>query len=326
MTIVAEIPEIIQFALDAFGIRLRGIRSVKIQKSVDNFVARVSIGELNLVVRHHLCDSPSRVEFLCSILDRIRGSCGLAIPALYRTPTGRPYTIYKDRAVTLYDHLKGSHPESEMPGLLADLCRFTCALQELSVPEGWNGRVEAINPLDWQQVASAFTSEYANVITACQRDLILAAVSSDEDPSDLLGRFPTVIVHGDLHPANLLIDNSERLCAVIDFNDACLASSIIEYAGIARGFFFDNQAGYSVETCKLLFNEARIRLRGGLKLSDFTKLTGLVCLQYMLRLYKGQRTSRTPELNRLRTRAMWADFQRWHYLSLMTMDLGKRDL
>ena len=105
----------------------------------------------------------------------------------------------------------------------ADLLRQTgqllAAIHDVPPPPGL--------PNAWRQ----FELPIADVVTKHERDKAPAAWVAEietllRDPTALCG--PSVLVHGDVHPAHLLVDADLRLCGLFDFADCMVGPAVYD--------------------------------------------------------------------------------------------------
>ena len=67
-------------------------------------------------------------------------------------------------------------------------------------------------------------------------------LASQVDAFESLDRrdVPSVLIHGDISPENLLADEQGRFCGVIDFSEARLSDAALDFAGVLHRFTLDD--------------------------------------------------------------------------------------
>lgn len=313
MTILNKNYEWIPSVLEKYNISPSYIIAVRLMREgIENDVIRVTLSDgLIIIIRRHLKNSVTKVEFECSILERIAGKFSeLITPKLRYTIEGKSYLNQDRNVFTVYDYLQGSHPVISRSHLVHDLCNFAHLLQGITSKYEWINPLVQSNIFQIKELAFQFMNEYHHVLTIKETEALKREVAELVTNQKVLNKFPKVIVHGDLHAGNLLIDNCGKLKAILDFEDACIDYSILEFAGIARGHCFDDEYFFSLEKCQEIYFEAGSTMNQLCSFNEFVNLVKLFCFRNMLYIYDNKR-NKNPIIQEQRLINQWLDFKRW---------------
>ena len=147
--------------------------------------------------------------------------------AISPTPSGN---------VVLYRYIEGQEPELN-PETAGEAARALAGLHGIEPPEGFD-RVNFVRVEDSQELASRFDGAVHGDRTILGRFLEETALLRD-----LLGEdeLPRGLVHADLFPQNTIF-SSNRLKAIIDFEECCIDSFLFDVGTAINGFcFIDNR-------------------------------------------------------------------------------------
>ncbi|AVD95479.1 hypothetical protein C4Q27_25265 [Pseudomonas sp. SWI36] len=300
--------------LERYDISPSRVLSIKIMKSgMENEVIRVTLSDGHVIVRRHLKNSLSGVEFECAILDRIVGKFEkITTPHLRRTIDGKAYCMYQGEIFTVYNYLSGSPVSESSPRLIAEVCDFATRFQQVTSLFQWPTTNQWPSISQTQDLALQFTRENREAFTDQEMNFLHARIDDLSMLRSVLDRFPIVVVHGDLHGGNLLTDFSGDLNAVLDFDDAFMGSSILEFAGIVRGHCFDDCCRLLPEQCNNVYLQAGASTKKNCSLIEFYKIIDFTCLKYLLHAYfMGRCKNPSPRIFNQLLYSQQVDFQKW---------------
>jgi Ser/Thr protein kinase RdoA (MazF antagonist) len=278
---------------------------------IENEVFGATLGTSAIIVRRHRKSSDRAVQFESDILGSIAGLCdGVATPALLRTVSGQPYLRDRGHLFTAYSHIPGSHPVRSSPTLIKDLSRFATALQAVPLRNQWLDTLEP-SGLPLPSLTQQLLIENIGAFSQRQVYLMEREIADLRHIDAILARFPKTIVHGDLHGGNVLVDRFGRLSGIIDFDDARIDHSALEYAGLARGHAFDDDGSFQYGQCQTIYLEAGVEFGKLCSFSEFIRLIKMACFRNMLHIYHGNKTEHNRQLREQRQINQCLDLQRW---------------
>ncbi len=149
-----------------------------------------------------------------------------AIPIPLRV--GSPTTAFPS-CWTVISWFKGVTADVAHVGNFATIARQVGAfLRSLHVPSPSDAPINPFRSVSLRDRAATFEERMANLPSDLDGRILREVWTTSLDEADGL-RTP-VWIHGDLHPANVVIDN-DSLVAVIDFGDLCSGDPATDLAG-----------------------------------------------------------------------------------------------
>ena len=185
---------------------------------------------------YRLCrqKSESDIRLELSVLDRLE-SRGFRAAYPVRRGDGKAVSATPSGIVVLYRYIEGQEPGLK-PETAGEAARALGELHGIEPPEGFDRR-NFVCVEDSQEIASRFGGDVHGDRAILGRFLEATALLRD-----LLGEdeLPRGLVHADLFPENTIF-NSDRLEAIIDFEECCIDSFLFDVGTAINGFcFVDN--------------------------------------------------------------------------------------
>ncbi len=149
----------------------------------------------------------------------VRSSEGVILGAIHRLVPGSPTGTYSLRGTARREHLAG-------------LGRFLATLHTTPASLARQYGVETRDM--WREVSRPRIEATIEVAGEATRRWLREQIEAFEMLD--LASVPSVLIHGDISPENLLTDSRGHLCGVIDFAEARLSDPALDFAGILHRF------------------------------------------------------------------------------------------
>lgn len=185
----------------------------------DTFRARTDDGEYALKLSHP-GDDPHVIGMQSAAMLHA-AAAGLPVPLVVPTVDGGTHPVHAGRVAVLLTWLPGDVLYDLANGPAADEVGRT--LGALSAALAGFEHPAAHRTSAWDLAAIAELEELLPLIT--RRDAVAAAIRGVPE----LAGLPHQVIHGDFHPANLIVDG-DRVVGIVDFGDVLHTARVAELA------------------------------------------------------------------------------------------------
>lgn len=286
----------------------------KLNGGIENDVFKITFNQNTFVLRRYRNRHVEDIRFECKILKIIYGKFeSVRTPNLWHTVDNCVFLEYAGNLFTVYEYLCGSHPQSSNLTLINSICRFVEDLQRISRFHEWNENIKRFDTHDVLTTANQLVNQ-SNIFNGVDWMLYFEEeIDRIDFYASILQRFPKTIIHGDLNRRNILIDQEGKLSAILDFDDAHVDYSILEFAGIARSHCFDNNFSFDEEKCHKVFENID-NFKHCCSFREFVEVVRYFCFRYFVYILEYHFKNINKELWTEASLSNLHDFKRWRSL------------
>jgi homoserine kinase type II len=218
--------------LSAYGLALEGLTALP-EKGTVNSNFRVRAGGRDYFLRVNEGKSVDDVIAEATIVAAVRAA-GLATPEIIPTRAGAPYARHGERPVTLFPWLPGREATGAAEAPLVGAALATLHLAAARLDHALPHNHYTLESLLQRLNRFAGDPRFSDVVALLAEELERARRDAD-------GELPSGLIHQDLFPDNLLVDETGALVAVLDFEQATEGRFVYDLAVSINAFCWDGE-------------------------------------------------------------------------------------
>jgi len=192
--------------------------------------------------------TPTQVEFEMSVLERL-GEAALAVQRPRATLNGELVSIHLDHCYAILDYVPGRPMDEDHldDAMAADIGRFVGSMNKALT--GFQPR--GTRPSADTEFISAELRSMVGLEDGYSAIQDLWPTIRDHFTRQ---RLPQGVVHADIYPGNVIVDEANNLQAVIDFDDCYWGTVLFDLAIVTMSFSFSGALGHDWRRANIILD------------------------------------------------------------------------